>query len=64
MVPSSPFLFLRVGGTHQDGIGAEVDGQEGRRHAQADLGHLFGHRRDVSSAAAHAPVLLGDEEKL
>ena len=32
--------------------------------AQADLGHLFRDRGYVARAAAHAPVLLGDEEQL
>ena len=61
---AEPLLFLLVGGAHQDGVGAQVDGQEGRRHAQADLGHLFGDRRDVAGAAAHAAELFGDEEQL
>ena len=69
MVPSSaslaePLLLLLVGGAHQDGVGAQMDGQEAGRHAQADLGHLFGDRGDVAGAAAHAAVFLGDEEQL
>ena len=61
---AEPLLLLLVGGAHQDGVGAQMDGQEGGGHAQADLGHLLGDRRDVAGAAAHAPVLLGDEEQL
>ena len=61
---AEPLLLLRVGAADQDGVGAQMDGEEAGGDAEADLAHLLGDRGDVAGAAAQAAVLLGDEEQL
>ncbi len=57
-------LALLVGRAHDDGIGAEEDGEKRRRHAEVQAGHVLGYAVHVVGRAAKPTQFLGNEEKV
>ena len=61
---AEPLLFLLLGGADHDGVGPELDGEEGGGDPQADFGHLPRHHAAVPRPAAQAAVNLRDHQQL
>ncbi len=61
---AEPLLPLLVGAADQDGVGTQMDDEKAGGDAEADLAELLRDRGHVAGAAAHAAVLLGQEEEL
>ncbi len=62
--PAEPLLALDVRPADPDRVAAEERGQHRRGDPEVDPRHQLAHAVDVERAAAHPPVLLGDEQQL
>jgi hypothetical protein len=62
--PGEPQLPLVVGGADRDRVAAERGGEHARRHPEVDGRHLLADPAHVEAAAAHAAVLLGNEQQV
>ena len=61
---AQPLLLLLRGGPHQDGIGAQLNGEKGGGDSQADLGHFLGNSATIARTAAHTAIFFRDKEQL
>ena len=59
-----PLLLLGFSAGGQDGVGAQVDGEEAGAHTQTDVAQLLTDGGDIARAASQATVGLRDEEQL
>jgi hypothetical protein len=61
---AEPFALLILGRPDNDGVGPQLDGEESRGDAEANLGHFAGNRATVARPATQAAVGFRNHQQL